>query len=227
MDQVTGQTFPVLDHGFVRVVDVMGDDSSIVQAARVSYGAGTKKVSEDRALIWYLMRNEHMSPFEMCEIKLHVKLPLFVARQWLRHRTANVNEYSARYSVMGKDFYVPAEGDVSAQSKNNKQGRESELMECAEEVRGIIRASSEGAYATYEGLLEKGVAREIARIVLPVNFYTEFYWKIDLRNLLHFVKLRADEHAQLEIRRYADVIVDVVKAWVPATYDAFVRKTAL
>jgi thymidylate synthase (FAD) len=224
---------PVLDHGFVRVIDYMGDDSSVVQAARVSYGRGTKQVSEDRALIRYLMRHGHTTPFEMCELKLHVKLPIFVARQWIRHRTANVNEYSARYSVLDKEFYVPAGSQLAAQATSNRQGRGDVLQgEDANRVLKILISDSERAYSDYLELLNdpssdnyqesrSGLARELARMNLPLNFYTQWYWKIDLHNLLHFLRLRSDSHAQFEIRAYANVILDILKRWVPHTYDAF------
>lgn len=273
----------VLDHGFVRVVDYMGSDEAVVQAARVSYGRGTKKVSNDRGLIRYLLRHRHTTPFEMCEIKLHVKLPIFVARQWIRHRTANVNEYSARYSRLDREFYVPdadylgglvadqrrqkredllsrkdaaagqltllggealaapapgeaagPSGTVAPQSETNKQGREGEMdaAEVADAIGRIDRISRQ-AYGAYETLLNEdergrkkaedrtGLARELARMVLPVNVYTQWYWKIDLHNLMHFISLRADAHAQYEIRAYAEAITDLVKLWVPITYEAF------
>lgn len=225
---------PVLDHGFVRVVDYMGDDSSVVQAARVSYGRGTKKVSQDQGLINYLMRHRHSTPFEMCEIKLHVKLPIFVARQWIRHRTANVNEYSARYSVLDREFYIPAPEHLAAQSQNNRQGRDGIITgERAQEVLQLLRDDAMRAYDHYQVLLNEDdaghprvegaepLARELARMNLPVNFYTQWYWKIDLNNLMHFLSLRADPHAQYEIRAYADVMLDILERWVPLTYQAF------
>ncbi|MFK7945130.1 MAG: FAD-dependent thymidylate synthase [Paracoccaceae bacterium] len=217
---------PVLDHGFVRVVDYMGDDAAIVQAARVSYGQGTKKINDDSGLIRYLMRHWHSTPFEMCEIKLHVKLPVFVARQWIRHRTANVNEYSARYSILDREFYIPAPDKLAAQSSSNNQGRGAVLegVEAAE-VLEILKADSHRSYDNYEKMLstdgQQGLARELARMNLPANIYTQWYWKVDLHNLFHFLRLRADAHAQYEIRVYADVICDLVKAWVPAAYSAF------
>lgn len=214
--------YPVLDHGFVRVIDAMGSDMAIVQAARVSYGDGTKTVRENKKLIAYLMRNEHLSPFEMAEIKVHVKAPIFVARQWVRHRTASWNEVSARYSEMPEEFYVPSTAAVAAQSTNNKQGRGEPLdHEAALAAASDIRNASGTAYAYYESLLRMGVARELARMVLPVNLYTEWYWKTDLRNLLHFIKLRTDEHAQYEIREYAKVLEKIVELWVPWTHAAF------
>ncbi len=228
------KALPVLDHGFVRVVDYMGTDSAIVQAARVSYGAGTKKVNEDAGLINYLLRHRHTTPFEMCEIKFHIKLPIFIARQWIRHRTANVNEYSGRYSIMDKEFYIPAPEHLAAQSESNRQGRGATLEgEQAARVLEILKADSVNAYAHYEEMMncdeagnvfdenKSGLARELARMNLPVNFYTQWYWKIDLHNLMHFLSLRADSHAQYEIRAYANVMLDVLKAWVPITYGAF------
>ncbi len=217
---------PVLDHGFVRVIDYMGDDSAIVQAARVSYGRGTKAVQSDAGLIRYLMRHWHSTPFEMCEIKLHVKLPVFVARQWIRHRTANVNEYSARYSILDREFYIPAPEHLAAQSKVNNQGRGATLEgEEAARVLDILRDDSNRAYDHYESMLSQdgqdGLARELARMNLPANIYTQWYWKVDLHNLFHFLRLRADAHAQYEIRVYAETICDIVRDWVPAAYSAF------
>ena len=217
---------PVLDHGFVRVVDYMGDDAAIVQAARVSYGAGTRKARDDAGLIRYLMRHWHSTPFEMCEIKLHVKLPVFVARQWIRHRTANVNEYSARYSILDREFYIPAPDALAAQSTVNNQGRGAAL-EGAEAARvlEILLADSARAYDHYEEMLstegKQGLARELARMNLPMNIYTQWYWKTDLHNLFHFLRLRADPHAQYEIRVYAEAICEVVRDWVPAAWGAF------
>ncbi|WP_288038443.1 FAD-dependent thymidylate synthase, partial [Acidiphilium sp.] len=221
---------PVLDHGFVRVVDYMGDDAAVVQAARVSYGRGTRKVSEDEGLIRYLMRHRHSTPFEMCEIKLHVKLPIFVARQWIRHRTANVNEYSARYSVMDREFYIPSPANLAAQSASNRQGR-GDLLEGdeASEVLAMLRADAERNYNHYERMLNeggadpsrRGLARELARMNLTLNTYTQWYWKTDLHNLFHFLSLRADPHAQYEIRAYAEAILDIARAWVPASCRAF------
>ena len=217
---------PVLDHGFVRVVDYMGDDAAIVQAARVSYGAGTKKARDDSGLIRYLMRHWHSTPFEMCEVKLHVKLPVFVARQWIRHRTANVNEYSARYSILDREFYIPAPDALAAQSVVNNQGRGEVLQgEEAERVLRILKDDSMRAYDNYEAMLsqdgQQGLARELARMNLPANVYTQWYWKTDLHNLFHFLRLRADAHAQYEIRVYADAICKVVADWVPFAYKAF------
>ncbi len=219
----------VLDHGFVRVVDKMGTDSSIVQAARISYGEGTKHSSQDRSLIRYLMRHKHTSPFEMCEIKLHIKMPIFVARQWIRHRTANLNEYSARYSLMPDEFYIPQEKDIALQSLDNKQGRGGALSHAqAREVRTLIEEQSKTAYAAYKQMIEKGTARELARVVLPQNIYTQFYWKCDLHNLLHLIELRSHPTAQFEIREFSNAIEAIVKEWVPITYEAFVdyRKEA-
>lgn len=216
----------VLDHGFVRVIDYMGDDSAIVQAARVSYGAGTRHVQNDRGLIRYLMRHFHSTPFEMCELKLHIKLPVFVARQWIRHRTANVNEYSARYSILDREFYIPAAEHINAQSEVNNQGRGALLEGAeAERVLEILKADSARNYDHYEEMISEegkaGLARELARMNLPMNIYTQWYWKIDLHNLFHFLRLRADHHAQFEIRAYAEVMCEIVRDWVPAAYEAF------
>ncbi len=217
---------PVLDHGFIRVIDYMGDDAAICQAARVSYGKGTKSVQNDEGLIRYLMRHWHSTPFEMCEIKLHVKLPVFVARQWIRHRTANVNEYSARYSILDREFYIPAPEDLAAQSVVNNQGRGEALSgDEAQKVLRYLQDDATRAYDHYEEMIsddgQQGLARELARMNLPANIYTQWYWKVDLHNLFHFLRLRADKHAQYEIRVYADAICDVVKDWVPAAYSAF------
>jgi thymidylate synthase (FAD) len=217
---------PVLDHGFIRVIDYMGDDAAIVQAARVSYGAGTKHVSNDEGLIRYLMRHWHSTPFEMCEIKLHVKLPVFVARQWIRHRTANVNEYSARYSILDREFYIPAPDQLAAQSTVNNQGRGEVLTgEEAARVLELLKSDANRAYDHYEAMLsqdgQQGLARELARMNLPANIYTQWYWKVDLHNLFHFLRLRADPHAQYEIRVYAEAIAACVKDWVPLAYGAF------
>ncbi|MFO0996476.1 MAG: FAD-dependent thymidylate synthase [Alphaproteobacteria bacterium] len=266
LEEILYEPLPVLDHGFVRVIDYMGDDAAIVQAARVSYGKGTKRTSEDKGLINYLMRHRHTTPFEMCEIKYHIKLPIFVARQWIRHRTASVNEYSARYSILDNEFYVPdrdylftrrierviernlAHGQpdlfgepepssprhLATQSKTNRQGREEVLSaEEAREVLGWIKEESARDYTIYTKLLNEnadgsvadpdrhGLARELARMVLPTNIYTQWYWKVDLHNLLHFLSLRADPHAQYEIRAYADVMLKTVQRWVPHAYEAF------
>jgi thymidylate synthase (FAD) len=234
LEKILYEALSVLDHGFVRVVDYMGDDTSIVQSARVSYGKGTKKVSTDSGLIKYLMRHRHSTPFEMCEIKYHVKLPIFVARQWIRHRTANVNEYSARYSILDKEFYLPAKENLAAQSRNNRQGR-GDLIdgEQANDILKILKEDAEKNYNDYETILnerhngtivnesKKGLARELARMNLTLNTYTQWYWKTDLLNLLNFLSLRADDHAQYEIRAYADVMIDCLKKWVPITYEAF------
>ena len=217
---------PVLDHGFVRVIDYMGDDSAIVQAARVSYGAGTKHVSNDEGLIRYLMRHWHSTPFEMCEVKFHVKLPVFVARQWIRHRTANVNEYSARYSILDREFYIPAPEHLAAQSTVNNQGRGAVLEgEEAARVLEMLKSDAGRAYDNYEAMLsqdgQQGLARELARMNLPANVYTQWYWKVDLHNLFHFLRLRADAHAQYEIRVYADLMCKLVADWVPIAFGAF------
>lgn len=224
IDAILYEEHKVLDHGFIRVVDYMGSDSSIVQAARVSYGKGTKQISQDEALIKYLMRHHHTTPFEMCEIKFHVKLPIFVARQWIRHRTANVNEYSARYSILDNEFYTPKPEQVAKQSDNNKQGSgEAFDPDTSKEIIDSLINDSNLVYSHYEKFIEQGLAREIARTNLMLNYYTQFYWKIDLHNLLHFLKLRADKHAQYEIRVYAEVMLDIIKKWVPLAYNAFVE----
>jgi thymidylate synthase (FAD) len=225
---------PVLDHGFVRVIDYMGDDAAVVQAARVSYGRGTRRVSEDTGLLRYLMRHRHTTPFEMCEIKFHVKLPIFVARQWIRHRTANVNEYSARYSVLDREFYIPEAGHLAAQSSANRQGRGEALSSReAAEVLQMLREDASRCFDHYEQMLNenpdgtprepgrRGLARELARMNVTLNTYTQWYWKIDLHNLLHFLGLRADRHAQYEIRVYAERMSEIVAAWVPTVYRAF------
>lgn len=234
MEALLYRPMPILDHGFIRVIDYMGDDAAVVQAARVSYGAGTKKVREDAGLINYLMRHRHTSPFEMCEIKLHMKLPIFVARQQIRTRTAAVNEYSARYSILDREFYMPEPEQLGMQAKSNRQGRGDTLTgDEARRVLELLREDATRAYDHYEEMLNEtatgetldpnrsGLARELARMSLSVNFYTQWYWKIDLHNLLHYLKLRGDPHAQYEIRVYADAILDVVKQWVPLTYAAF------
>jgi thymidylate synthase (FAD) len=251
LESLLYEPLPVLDHGFIRLIDYMGDDAAIVQAARVSYGRGTKQVSGDRGLINYLMRHRHTSPFEMCELKLHVKLPIFVARQWIRHRTANVNEYSARYSVLDREFYIPDKDllklvkrsrkeepvqerlfalpsaeHTAAQSATNKQGRDEVLAaDTAAAMLREIGAISSRSFTVYEKLLgddeHPGVARELARMVLPLNTYTQWYWKVDLHNLLHFLRLRHDSHAQYEIRAYAKVLLDITRKWVPLAAAAF------
>lgn len=231
LEEILYEPIKVLDHGFIRVVDYMGNDNAIVQSARVSYGKGTKKLSQDQGLINYLMRHWHTTPFEMCELKLHVKLPMFVARQWIRHRTANVNEYSARYSILDKEFYIPKHQQLAAQSTENKQGR-GQLIEGAEaeNVLELLKRDAAQAYDTYEYLLNEGdnrdesrssLSRELARMNLPVNYYTQWYWKIDLHNLMHFVRLRADHHAQYEIQAYAKILQDIMQRWVPMAYAAF------
>jgi len=222
-DALLGKRIDCLDKGFVRLIDVMGDDAAIVQAARVSYGSGTKKVLEDRGLIRYLLRHAHTTPFEMVEFKFHVKLPIFVARQWIRHRTANVNEYSGRYSEMKDEFYTPNPNDIRPQSVLNKQGRSEETLPdgMAEQAANAFKAGQDEAYAQYQEFLEQGIAREIARINLPVSNYTEWYWKIDLHNLFHFLRLRIDSHAQYEIRVFAEAIAELVKPFVPHAWEAF------
>jgi thymidylate synthase (FAD) len=234
LEKILYEVLPVLDHGFVRVIDYMGDDTSIVQSARVSYGKGTKKVSTDEGLIKYLMRHWHSTPFEMCEIKYHVKLPIFIARQWIRHRTANVNEYSARYSILDKEFYVPEKKNLSAQSTINRQGRGDLITgDHADEVLQILKEDATRTYSNYEKMLNEkfdgtiidenkaGLARELARMNLTLNSYTQWYWKTDLLNLLNFLFLRADSHAQYEIRVYAEAMLETVKKWVPITHAAF------
>jgi thymidylate synthase (FAD) len=236
LEEILYEPLPVLDRGFIRVVDYMGDDAAIVQAARVSYGRGTRRTSEDQGLINYLMRHRHTTPFEMCEIKYHVKLPIFVARQWIRHRTANVNEYSARYSILDNEFYIPAPEHLAAQAATNRQGREILLDgTAAQRVLDLLRGDAERAYAGYVELLNEdasdapsdptrpGLARELARINLTVGFYTQWYWKTDLHNLMHFLSLRADPHAQYEIRAYAEAMLGTLARWVPMTYAAFLE----
>ena len=235
LEEILYEALPILDHGFIRVIDYMGNDNSIVQAARVSYGKGTKKVNTDSGLIKYLMRHLHSTPFEMCEIKYHIKLPIFIARQWIRHRTANVNEYSARYSILDKEFYLPSKENLAAQSTSNRQGRGDIINGGqAEKVLGLLKEDAERTYKNYEEMLNErydgtviddnkvGLARELARMNLTLNTYTQWYWKTDLLNLMNFLRLRADHHAQYEIRAYVDVMLDTLKKWVPITYDAFI-----
>lgn len=234
LEDILFTPIPVLDHGFVRVIDYMGDDAAVVQAARVSYGKGTKRVSEDKGLIQYLMRHRHTTPFEMCEIKYHVKLPIFVARQWIRHRTANVNEYSARYSILDNEFYLPTAEHLAVQSATNRQGRGDALPPGeAAHVLDLLREDAARSYRDYAFMLNEdesgkvvdenrsGLARELARMNLSLNFYTQWYWKTDLHNLLNFLSLRADAHAQYEIRVYADAMIDTLERWVPMTAEAF------
>ena len=226
MNEIIGEEIKVLDHGFIRVIDYMGDDAAIVQAARVSYGKGTKSVREDAGLINYLMRHKHSTPFEMCEIKLHVKLPIFVARQWIRHRTGSFNEYSGRYSVMDNEFYIPSEDQVRTQSKDNMQGRGDILSDdVVNDTRLFLNAVSLRSYVSYESLIAEDepntLARELARIVLPLNIYSEWYWKVDLKNLLDFLNLRTNPHAQYEIRAYAEEIEKILRQWLPITYSAY------
>jgi thymidylate synthase (FAD) len=236
LEEILFQAIPVLDHGFVRVIDYMGDDAAVVQAARVSYGRGTRKVSEDRGLINYLMRHRHTTPFEMCEIKYHVKLPIFVARQWIRHRTANVNEYSARYSILDNEFYLPRPEQLAAQSKANRQGRAEVITgKEADRVFALLKQDAELVYEHYMEMLNEGeagepldpersgLARELARMNLSLAFYTQWYWKTNLHNLMHFLSLRADAHAQYEIHVYADVMIDTLKRWTPICHDAFME----
>lgn len=235
MEDILYQPIPILDHGFIRVVDYMGDDSSIVQAARVSYGKGTKKTSQDKGLINYLMRHRHTTPFEMCDIKFHIKLPIFIARQWIRHRTASVNEYSARYSILSNEFYIPQKEHLTAQSTENKQGRSSQNLP-DEEANRLLQILNDDAVRCHENYIHMmnedeegniidenrtGITRELARMNLTLNTYTEWYWKTNLHNLLHFVALRADHHAQYEIRVYAEAMMDIIKRWVPFVYESF------
>ncbi len=224
-EAVLDKEYPVLDKGFVRLVDYMGGDSRIVQAARVSYGAGTKTVRQDAGLIDYLLRNEHTSPFEQVVFTFHAKMPIFVARQWIRHRTARLNEISGRYSVMADEFYMPHPDDVAEQSTDNKQGRKSEPMEAerAEKIRSVIDGAHKTSYGEYIKLLDEGTARELARVVLPLSLYTEWYWQIDLHNLFHFLKLRLDSHAQKEIRAYAEVMKELASKVCPLAFESFER----
>ncbi len=234
LEDVLFKPLPVLDHGFVRVIDYMGDDSAIVQAARVSYGKGTKQARQDAGLIRYLMRHAHTTPFEMCEIKFHIKLPIFVARQWVRHRMASINEYSARYSILDHEFYTPNYDQLASQSTANRQGRGDVLKgDEAQRVLDILVGDAEQTYEHYMEMLNQdeqgsirdenksGLARELARMNLPLNYYTQWYWKIDLHNLFNFVQLRSDPHAQYEIRVYAELIAKILKLWVPLAYQAF------
>ena len=236
LEEILYEPLPVLDHGFVRVIDYMGDDAAIVQAARVSYGKGTKRTRDDAGLINYLLRNAHTSPFEMCDLKLHVKLPIFIARQWIHHRTASVNEYSARYSVLDAEFYTPAPEQLATQAIANRQGRDAVLTSAeAATVLGMLRRDAEQAFDHYHQMLNEdadgnaidadrsGLARELARMGLPLSAYTQWYWKVNLHNLLHFLALRADAHAQWEIRAYAQVLLNIVAKWVPLTHSAFMR----
>jgi thymidylate synthase (FAD) len=238
LEKILYTPFKALDHGFVRVVDYMGNDSSVVQSARVSYGQGTKKVNADKGLINYLMAHRHTTPFEMCEIKFHIKLPIFIARQWIRHRTANVNEYSARYSIMEDEFYIPKVENLAAQSQQNHQGRDEGGALSKDEqkkVLDILKNDSRQCYDNYLNMINQdkngdvidencdGVARELARMNLTLNCYTQWYWKIDLHNLFHFLALRVDSHAQYEIRQYAQIMLDMVEKWVPHSYAAFAK----
>ena len=236
LEEMLYEPVPVLDHGFIRVVDYMGDDEAIVQAARVSYGRGTRRTSEDQGLINYLMRHRHTTPFEMCEIKYHVKLPIFVARQWIRHRMANVNEYSGRYSILDNEFYLPAPEHLAAQATTNRQGRGTLLDgAAAQHVLDLLREDAQRAYRGYVELLNEdaagtpidpsrpGLARELGRMNLSLNFYTQWYWKTDLHNLMHVLSLRADPHAQYEIRAYAEAMLGTLARWVPMTYAAFLE----
>jgi thymidylate synthase (FAD) len=222
---ILDKEFPVLDRGFVRLVDYLGGDERVVQAARVSYGAGTRSYREDAGLIDYLLRHRHTSPFEQVGLTFHVKLPIFVARQWIRHRTARVNEVSGRYSVMKEEFFLPGAEDLALQSDDNKQGRREEALEAGqgEQIRGLLERGQRDAYRDYSGLIDQGLARELARINLPLSLYTEWYWQIDLHNLFHFLELRLDRHAQREIRLYAQVLLDITKKVAPRCCDSFER----
>ncbi|MBN2088528.1 FAD-dependent thymidylate synthase [candidate division KSB1 bacterium] len=221
--EIIGKAFPCLDHGFVRLVDYMGSDEAVVQAARVSYGEGTRKLREDRGLIRYLMRHQHTTPFEMVEFKFHCKMPIFVARQWIRHRTASVNEYSLRYSKAINEFYLPESETLNLQSETNKQGRSAASVDyqLQKQILDLIKTGTEHAWQDYEKLEATGLSRELARINLPLSLYTEWYWKIDLHNLLHFLKLRLDEHAQYEIRVFASAIAEIIKIVTPIAWEAF------
>lgn len=237
LEAILGDAIPVLDCGFIRIIDYMGDDSAVVQAARVSYGKGTTKVNADKALIAYLMRHNHTTPFEMCEIKLHIKAPIFVARQWMRHRAASINEYSARYSIVKDEFYMPAVEHLATQSKQDKQCRENKNQLSpaeAKEVLALLHNDAARCYTSYMTMLNidehsgdtldperLGLARELARINLNLSYYTQWYWKINLHNLMHFLKLRSHHHAQYEIRAYADKLLEVLELWVPQTNEAF------
>ena len=224
-EEILDKEYPVLDKGFVRLVDYFGGDQRIVQSARVSYGEGTKSVSQDGALIDYLLRHQHTSPFEQVVMTFHVKMPIFVARQWVRHRTGRMNEVSGRYSIMKDEFYVPAEDKVAPQSTDNKQGRATEAFdkETAEKIIGQLEAGQKDAYENYSELIDSGLAREIARINLPLSLYTEFYWEMDLHNLFHFLKLRLDSHAQYEIRVYAEVILEMCRKVAPMATESFIN----
>jgi thymidylate synthase (FAD) len=226
MERQIGYHVGVLDHGFLRVVDYMGTSAAVVQAARVSYGTGTKSVREDRGLIRYLLRHRHTTPFEMLELKLHLKMPIFVARQWIRHRMASINEYSGRYSLMSSEFYVPEAEAIQPQSKTNRQGRDGRYSEGDQRVmQEALRIVQKDAYECYQHMVDEdgyNLSRELARIGLSLGTYTEFYWKIDLHNLLHFLSLRVDSHAQMEIRVYAEVIENIIAGWVPEVHGAWV-----
>ena len=224
-EEILDKEYPVLDKGFVRLVDYFGGDQRIVQSARVSYGEGTKSVSQDGALIDYLLRHQHTSPFEQVVMTFHVKMPIFVARQWVRHRTGRMNEVSGRYSIMKDEFYVPAEDKVSPQSTDNKQGRATEAFdkETADKIINKLEEGQKAAYESYNELIDSGLAREIARINLPLSLYTEFYWEMDLHNLFHFLKLRLDSHAQYEIRVYAEVILEICKKVAPMATESFIN----
>lgn len=222
-EEILDKEFPVLDHGFVRLVDYLGSDQRIVQSARVSYGEGTKTYRQDKGLINYLLRNDHTSPFEQVVFTFHVKMPIFVARQWTRHRTARMNEISGRYSVMKDEVYIPSDENIAFQSEDNKQGRANEPVsaETANEVKAIMKEDAERAFRNYHRMIDMGIAREISRIDLPLSMYTEFYWQIDLHNLFHFLKLRLDGHAQYEIRQYGLVMLEIIRKVCPMATEAF------
>ena len=224
-EEILDKEYPVLDKGFVRLVDYFGGDQRIVQSARVSYGEGTKSVSQDGALIDYLLRHQHTSPFEQVVMTFHLKMPIFVARQWVRHRMGRMNEVSGRYSIMKDEFYVPEADKVAPQSKDNKQGRSTEAFdkETADKIINQLEEGQKEAYENYSELIDSGLAREIARINLPLSLYTEFYWEMDLHNLFHFLKLRLDSHAQYEIRVYAEVILEMCKKVAPMATESFIN----
>ncbi|MFP3040841.1 FAD-dependent thymidylate synthase [Treponema primitia] len=224
-EAILDKEYPVLDKGFIRLVDYLGGDERVVQSARVSYGEGTKSYREDAGLIDYLLRHRHTSPFEQIALTFHIKMPIFVARQWIRHRTAKLNEISGRYSVMKDDFYVPAPTDVALQSTDNKQGRSEEALDAGavEKVRSSLSEGQKHAYGEYTALIDQGIARELARINLPLSLYTELYWQIDLHNLFHFLELRLDVHAQKEIRLYAEVLLEITKKVAPRCCESFER----
>lgn len=222
-EEILDKKYTVLDKGFIRLVDYMGGDARIVQSARVSYGDGTKTVREDAALIDYLLRHQHTSPFEQVVLTFHIKMPIFVARQWVRHRTARMNEISGRYSIMTDDCYIPAPQDIAMQSSDNKQGRAEQPVDSqtADSIRSRMEHDQQQIYRSYRTLVDEGIAREISRINLPLSLYTEIYWQIDLHNLFHFLKLRLDSHAQREIRAYAQVLLEITRKVAPLSVSSF------